>query len=68
MRPTIAFRRDAIKRASFGVAAMIPMPNYMAEQMPSLMPKVMDNLMPHMLPDLVPLAVPKIISFLLGRG
>ncbi|MBM3297894.1 MAG: FAD-binding oxidoreductase, partial [Candidatus Aminicenantes bacterium] len=31
------------------VGAMIPMPDYMAEQMPELMPKVMDNLMPKML-------------------
>jgi len=50
------------------VGAIVPMPDYMAEQMPDLMPKVMDNLMPHMLPDLVPLAVPKMIAFLRGRA
>jgi hypothetical protein len=47
--------------------AMIPMPDYMKEQMPTLMPKVMDTLMPQMLPDVVPLVVPKMISYLRGR-
>jgi Fe-S oxidoreductase/FAD/FMN-containing dehydrogenase len=50
------------------VGAMIPMPDYMAEQMPDLMPKVMDNLMPKMLPDVVPLIVPKMVAYLRGRA
>ncbi len=50
------------------IKAVVPMPDYMAEQMPDLMPKVMDNLMPKMLPDVVPLAVPGLIKFLRGRA
>jgi hypothetical protein len=46
------------------VEAMIPMPDYMAEQMPELMPQVMDNLMPHMIDDLVPLVSDPMIAYL----
>ncbi len=46
------------------VQAIIPMPDYMAEQMPELMPKVMDNLMPHMIDDLVPLVSDPMIAYL----
>ncbi|MDF1516297.1 MAG: Fe-S oxidoreductase, partial [Anaerolineae bacterium] len=46
------------------VGEMIPMPDYMAEQMPSLMPEVMDNLMPHMISDLVPLVTDPMIEYL----
>jgi Fe-S oxidoreductase len=46
------------------VGAMIPMPDYMAEQMPVLMPRVMDNLMPHMIDDVVPLVTDPLIDYL----
>ncbi len=46
------------------VEAMIPMPDYMAEQMPDLMPQVMDNLMPHMIDDVVPLVSGPMIEYL----
>ena len=48
------------------VGAVIPMPDYMAEQMPDLMPKVMDNLMPHMIGDVVPLVTDPMIEHLTG--
>ncbi len=46
------------------IGGIVPMPDYMAEQMPGLMPGVMDRLLPHMVRDLVPHAVPKMIKFL----
>jgi hypothetical protein len=46
------------------VGEMIPMPDYMAEQMPELMPQVMDNLMPHMIGDVVPLVTDPMIEYL----
>jgi hypothetical protein len=49
------------------VAALIPMPDYMREQMPELMPKVMDNLMPHMIGDVVPLVTQPMIDYLTGK-
>ncbi len=49
------------------VGKMIPMPDYMAEQMPELMPKVVDNLMPHMIDDLVPLVTQPMINYLQGK-
>jgi Fe-S oxidoreductase len=49
------------------VAAVIPMPDYMAEQMPELMPKVMNNLMPHMIKDVVPLVSGPMIDYLQGK-
>ena len=48
------------------VAAIVPMPDYMAEQMADLMPKVMDNLMPHMIADVVPLVTDPMIRYLQG--
>lgn len=50
------------------VGEMIPMPDYMAEQMPDLMPKVMDNLVPHMIGDVVPLVTQSMIDHLRGRN
>ncbi len=50
------------------VAALVPMPDYMAEQMPELMPKVMDNLMPHMLGDVVPLVSQPLVDYLRGKA
>jgi hypothetical protein len=50
------------------VAALIPMPDYMSEQMPELMPKVMDNLMPHMIGDVVPLVTQPMIDYLTGKN
>ncbi|MCL5037144.1 MAG: FAD-binding oxidoreductase [Chloroflexi bacterium] len=49
------------------VAGLIPMPDYMAEQMPELMPKVMDNLMPYMIGDVVPLVTGPMIDYLRGK-
>lgn len=49
------------------VGAMIPMPDYMAEQMPELMPKVMDSLMPHMIGDVVPLVTDPMLDYLKGK-
>ncbi|MEN6622039.1 MAG: heterodisulfide reductase-related iron-sulfur binding cluster [Smithella sp.] len=49
------------------VAAQIPMPDYMIEQMPALMPKVMNTLMPHMIDDLVPLVSQPMIDYLTGK-
>jgi hypothetical protein len=46
------------------VAALVPMPGYMAEQMPDLMPKVMGRLMPHMIGDVVPLVTQPMIDYL----
>jgi len=46
------------------VGEMIPMPDYMAEQMPVLMPKVVDRLMPHMIGDVVPLVTQPLIDYL----
>lgn len=46
------------------IEQMVPMPDYMAEQMPALMPRVMDNLMPHMIDDLVPLVADPMIAYL----
>jgi Fe-S oxidoreductase len=46
------------------VGAMIPMPDYMAEQMPTLMPRVMNNLMPHMIDDVVPLVTDPLVDYL----
>jgi hypothetical protein len=48
------------------IGEMIPMPDYMAEQMGDLLPKVMDELMPHMLADLVPLVTEPMIDYLKG--
>jgi hypothetical protein len=47
---------------------MIPMPDYMAEQMPQIMPKVMDSLMPHMIGDVVPLIAQPMVDYLQGKG
>jgi Fe-S oxidoreductase len=49
------------------VGELIPMPDYMSEQMPTLMPKVMDNLMPHMIGDVVPLVTQPMIDYLQGK-
>jgi len=49
------------------VADLIPMPDYMREQIPELMPKVMDSLMPHMIGDVVPLVTPPMIDYLTGK-
>ena len=49
------------------VTALVPMPDYMQEQMADLMPQVMDNLMPHMISDLVPLVTGPMIDYLQGR-
>lgn len=46
------------------VGDIIPMPDYMAEQMPDIMPGVMDNLMPHMIDDVVPLVTGPMIEYL----
>ncbi len=46
------------------IGALIPMPDYMAEQMPDMMPRVMDNLMPHMIDDVVPLVTDPLIDYL----
>ncbi len=48
------------------VAARIPMPDYMNEQMGDMMPKVMGNLMPHMIGDVVPLITVPMIEYLNG--
>lgn len=50
------------------VGEMIPMPDYMLEQMPIMMPKVMDTLMPHMIGDVVPLVTPSMIGYLQGNS
>ncbi|MGD0353926.1 MAG: FAD-binding and (Fe-S)-binding domain-containing protein [Dehalococcoidia bacterium] len=50
------------------VGEMIPMPDYMSEQMPIMMPKVMDNLMPHMIGDVVPLVTPAMIDYLQDKS
>lgn len=50
------------------VAKMIPMPDYMREQMPELMPKVVDNLMPHMIGELVPLVSQPMINWLTSKS
>jgi Fe-S oxidoreductase/FAD/FMN-containing dehydrogenase len=50
------------------VAAKVPMPDYMREQMPLLMPKVMDSLMPHMIGDVVPLVTQPMIDYLRGKN
>ncbi|MBN1375637.1 MAG: FAD-binding oxidoreductase [Dehalococcoidia bacterium] len=50
------------------VGEMIPMPDYMAEQMPHMMPKVMDSLMPHMIGDVVPLVTQPMIDYLQGKS
>jgi len=50
------------------VGNMIPMPDYMAEQMPGLMPKVMERLMPHMIGDVVPLVTQPMIDYLHGAA
>jgi hypothetical protein len=50
------------------ISAMVPMPDYMAEQMPGMMPKVMDGLMPHMIKDVVPLVTQPMIDYLRGRA
>jgi len=50
------------------VGALIPMPDYMAEQMPNLMPRVMDRLMPHMIGDVVPLVTQPMIDYLHGAA
>jgi hypothetical protein len=47
---------------------MIPMPDYMAEQMPQMMPKVMDSLMPHMIGDVIPLVTQPMINYLQGKA
>jgi len=49
------------------IADLIPMPDYMEEQMPDIMPQVMDNLMPHMIDDLVPLVTDPMIAYLKGN-
>jgi hypothetical protein len=49
------------------VSKVVPMPDYMAEQMPGLMPGVMANLMPHMIRDVVPLVTQPMIDYLKGR-
>ncbi len=49
------------------IGELIPMPDYMAEQMPQLMPKVMDNLLPHMIGDVVPLVTQPMIDYLRGK-
>ena len=49
------------------IAKIVPMPDYMAEQMPSMRPGIMDNLMPHMIGDLVPLVTQPMIDFLRGK-
>ena len=48
------------------VAAIVPMPDNMREQMPVMMPKVMNNLMPHMIGDVVPLVAQPMIDYLKG--
>ena len=50
------------------VGALIPMPDYMAEQMPNLMPRVMDRLMPHMIGDVAPLVTQPMIDYLHGAA
>jgi len=50
------------------VAKLVPMPEYMAEQMPFLMPKVMDGLMPHMIGDVVPLVTGPMLNYLKGKA
>jgi hypothetical protein len=50
------------------VGEMIPMPDYMSEQMPIMMPKVMVSLMPHMIGDVVPLVTPPMIDYLQGKS
>jgi Fe-S oxidoreductase/FAD/FMN-containing dehydrogenase len=50
------------------VGELVPMPDYMREQMGELMPKVMDNLMPHMIGDVVPLVTGPMIEYLHGKG
>ncbi|MEM7820557.1 MAG: (Fe-S)-binding protein, partial [Candidatus Aenigmatarchaeota archaeon] len=50
------------------VEKMIPMPDYMREQMPELMPKVVDNLMPHMIGELVPLVSQPMIDWLTSKS
>ncbi len=50
------------------VGAMIPMPEYMAEQMPNLMPQVVDRMMPHMIGDVVPLVAQPLIDYLHGAA
>ncbi len=49
------------------ISDLIPMPDYMEEQMPDIMPQVMDNLMPHMIDDLVPLVTDPMIAYLKGN-
>ena len=52
------------------IAAMeniVPMPDYMKEQMPELMPEVMGNLMPKMLPEVIPHFMPKMEDYLRGK-
>ena len=46
------------------VGELIPMPDYMREQMGELMPQVMDNLMPHMISDVVPLVTGPMVEYL----
>jgi len=50
------------------IGELIPMPDYMAEQMPELLPKVMDNLMPHMIGKVVPLVTQPMIDYLRGKN
>jgi Fe-S oxidoreductase len=50
------------------VGALIPMPEYMAEQMPDLMPQVVERLMPHMIGEVVPLVAQPLIDYLHGAA
>jgi hypothetical protein len=43
---------------------VVPMPDYMKEQMPDLMPEVMRNLLPKMLPEVIPHFVPRMEAYL----
>jgi len=49
------------------VEDVVPMPDYMKEQMPLMMPGIMDNLMPHMIKDIVPLITQPMINYLRGK-
>ena len=43
---------------------VVPMPDYMKEQMPDLMPTVMENLLPKMLPEVIPHFLPRMEAYL----
>jgi hypothetical protein len=50
------------------VGELIPMPDYMAEQMSDLMPRVVARLMPHMIGEVVPLVAQPLIDYLHGAA